>query len=349
MPNSTQVAGVSVDGDQLAAALRRVSPFAAESGQENLVAVYAESDGTNLQLTACDGFRLAHLTVCLPFPQGNYLMKLAGVKDFAFRHFNGAQVQVEPDQADPPGFINLGEVRCEVVATPYIDYPATIPDTFPVEAIIETKKWIKAIRSHKSDMVGVVYSPDGCKMFSQTDLGEPLGCDELPVQMYSGPEMKVAYKSEHLRRALTSCGPNATIQVSDPLKPTLFESADYWHILMPNQGFPKEVVITKPMRDALDLLDEAIKSVRSGDVAGYLLIGGGKFYLEIGTHVKTTQVNLKEPVLDPGAIHDVDFPETGESEDVEAPVTGQAAEDADINQSLETKEDADDESATTVP
>jgi hypothetical protein len=309
MPNSTQVAGVSVDGDALAAALRKVSPFAADMGQENLVAVFAESDGTNLQLTACDGFRLGHLTVCLPFPQGNWLMKLAGVKDFAFRHFNGAQVQVDPDQADPPGFINLGEVRCALVATPYVDYPALIPDDFPVEAIVETKKWIKAIRSHKSDMVGVVYSPDGCKMFSQTNNGEPLGCDDLPVQMYSGPEMKVAYKSDHLRRALTSCGPTATIQASDPLKATLLEATDYWHLIMPNAVFPKEVEITKDMRDALDLLEDAVKAVKRGDVAGYLLIGGGKFYLEIGTHVKTTQVNLKEPVLDPGAIHDVDLPE----------------------------------------
>lgn len=314
MPNETQEAArtvVSVDGDQLAAALRKVSPFAAEMGQENLVAVYVESDGTNLQLTACDGFRLAHLTVCLPFLQGNFLMKLADVKDFAFRHYNGKPIDIG---CFVQNVLKMGDVDVHLIETPYVDYPAIIPGDFPTEAIIETKKWIKAIRSHKSDMVGIVYSQAGCRMYSQTDVGEPLGCDELPVQMFTGPEIKVAYKTDHLRRALTSCGPTATIQVSSPTTPSLFEAADYWHLLMPNQVFPKEVVITKPMRDALDLLEEAVKSVRTGDVAGKLLIGGGKFYLEIGTHVKTTEINLKEPVL--AAVPEPEVPEDPEADEV---------------------------------
>jgi len=304
MSQETKVASVSVDGDKLAEALRRVSPFMAEKGRENLEAVYAESDGSILQLTATDGFRMAHLTVILPFPVGNYLMKAAGVKDFAFRHFNGAQVQVEVHPEITPTYIQMGDVRCELGSTPYVNYPAAVPETFDVEAIVDTKKWIKAIRGSGAEVVGVVYSPDGCRMYSQNKEGETIGCDPLPVQLISGPELKLAYKAEQFRRALTSCGPTATIQVVDPkkvpegkLNPTLFEAEDYWHILTPVNGFPREVTLTKQEREAFALMEEALKAIRTGDVPGKLMIGGGKFYLELGTHITTTQVIVQEPKL----------------------------------------------------
>lgn len=292
---------VSVDGDKLAEALRRVSPFMAESGRENLQGVYAESDGSILQLTATDGFRMAHLTVCLPFPVGNYLLKAEGVKDFATRHYNGSQVNIGCFVVDT---LQMGDVQVGLVTTPYINYPAAVPEVFDVEVIVDTKKWIKAIRGSGAEVVGVVYSPTGCRMFSQNREGETIGCDPLPFQLFSGPELKLAYKAEHFRRALTSCGPTATIQVVDPKKvpevkpnPTLLEAEDYWHLLQPVIGFPREVTMTKQEREALTLMDDALKSVRSGEVLGKLMMGNGKFYLEIGTHIIVTQILVQEPKL----------------------------------------------------
>ena len=131
-----------------------------------------------------------------------------------------------------------------------------------------------------------------------------MGCDPLPVQMFSGPEVKISYKAEHFRRALTSCGPTATIQVVDPKKvpegkpnPTLFEAEDYWHVLQPVAGFPREVVLTNTERDALKWAEEALHSVIVGDVVGKVLIGGGKVYLEIGAHLTMTQVLMQAPLL----------------------------------------------------
>ncbi|GAI77268.1 unnamed protein product, partial [marine sediment metagenome] len=224
----TATASVKVDGDKLAEALRRVTPFMAEKNPPNLACVYAESQGGVLQLTATDGYRMAHLTVPLLFPEGNYLMKGAGAKDFSTRHYNGQEVTVEVGQGDEQGLIKMGEVTVELESSPYINYPDAVPEDFDLEAIIDTKAWIKPIRQNKSWIVGVIYSSAGCRMFLQSAEGETVACESLPVQMISGPDKKVAYRAEHFRRALTSCGPSATIQVGDPVKATIFEAEDYW-------------------------------------------------------------------------------------------------------------------------
>jgi hypothetical protein len=44
-------------------------------------------------------------------------------------------------------------------------------------------------------------------------------------------------------------------------------------------------------------MDETLKAVRSGDVPGKLMIGRGKFYLEIGSHIIVTQILVQEPKL----------------------------------------------------
>ncbi|KKL84574.1 hypothetical protein LCGC14_1963440, partial [marine sediment metagenome] len=60
MTNQTATASAQVDGDKLAEALRRVTPFMASEDSPSLACVYAESQGGVLQLTATDGYRMAH-------------------------------------------------------------------------------------------------------------------------------------------------------------------------------------------------------------------------------------------------------------------------------------------------
>lgn len=292
MTQTLEKASVSVDGDKLAEALRRVTQFMAET-PEHLAAVYLESDGQNLELTTTDGVRMAHLTTSLPFPAGKFLMKGSEVKDFAFRHFNGAQIEVLQDEAS----IKLGDVTVPLLTHEYPNYPDLIPQTFEFEAVVDTRKWTKAIRGSGAHRVGVVYNAAGCRMYSQNKEGETIGCEPLPFQMASGPEIKVAYNADYFRRALASCGPTATIQVQDPGKPTLFESEDYWHILAPGETFPKEVSLTENEREALKLAEEVFKSVRLGDVMGKVMVGGNKFYLELDPQIKVTQVLMQQPVL----------------------------------------------------
>ncbi len=297
MTNQTATASVQVDGDKLAEALRRVTPFMAESNPANLACVYAEAQDGVLQLTATDGYRMAHLTVPLPFPTGHFSMKAAGVKDFSQRHYNGEAVPVQVGEGDSLGTLKLGEVVVDLEASPYIDYPSAVPENFDVEAIIDTKAWIKPIRKEKPETIGVVYSSAGCRMYLQGKTGETTACEPLPVQMFSGPDKKVAYHAERFRRALTSCGPTATIQVGDPLKATIFEAEDYWHILMPQQGFPREVSMTTAERESIAWAMEALEAVKKGEVPGIVLIGGGKFYLELRAGLLATQIQLREPQL----------------------------------------------------
>jgi len=304
MTNQTATASVKVDGDKLAEALRRVTPFMADESPPSLACVFAESQGGVLQLTTTDGYRMAHLTVALPFLEGNYLMKGAGVKDFSQRHYNGAEVTVEVGppavQFNPqitPLYIKLGEVTVELETSPYINYPAAVPENFDLEAIIDTKAWIKLIRQNKPEVVGVVYSSAGCRMYLQSKEGETVACESVPVQMLSGPDKKVAYHGERLRRALTSCGPTATIQVGDPAKATLFEAEDYWHILTPYGVFPREVSLSNAERESIKWAQEVLEAIRKGEVPAIVLIGGGKFYLELRPGLTQTQVIVREPKL----------------------------------------------------
>ena len=297
MTNQTAQASAQVDGDKLAEAIRRVTPFMAESSPANLACVYAEAQEGVLQLTATDGYRMAHLTVPLPFPAGHFLMKAAGVKDFSTRHYNGEAVPVQVGEGDSLGTLKMGEVVVDLETTPYIDYPSAVPENFDVEAIIDTKAWIKPIRQEKPEKIGVVYSSAGCRMYLQGKTGETTSCESLPVQMFSGPDKKVAYHAERFRRALTSCGPTATIQVGDPLKATILEADDYWHILMPEQGFPREVSMTTAERESIAWAMEALEAVKKGEVPGIVLLGGGKFYLELRPGLVATQIQLREPHL----------------------------------------------------
>ena len=297
MTGQTATASTKVDGDKLAETIRRVTPFMGDGSRPNLACVYAESQDGVLQLTTTDGYRMAHLTVALPFPDGNYLMKGAGVKDFSQRHYNGQEVTVEVGQGDEPGLIKMGEVTVELESNPYINYPAAVPENFDLEAIIDTKAWIKPIRQNKPEVVGVVYSSAGCRMYLQSKEGETVACESVPVQMFSGPDKKVSYHGERLRRALTSCGPTATIQVGDPARATLFEAEDYWHIVMPMGGFPREVSMSNAEREAIKWAQEALEAIRKGEVPGIVLIGGGKFYLELSSRVTQTQVLVREPKL----------------------------------------------------
>ncbi|MBA7652241.1 hypothetical protein ES703_60071 [subsurface metagenome] len=321
MTGQTVTASVKVDGDKLAEALRRVTPFMAETDPPNLACVYAESQGGVLQLTATDGYRMAHLTVPLPFPEGNYLMTGAGCKDFSTRHYNGQEVEVTVGEGDELGLIKLGEVTVELESSPYVNYPAAVPEDFDLEAIIDTKAWIKPIRQNKPEIVGVVYSSAGCRMFLQGKDGETVACEPLPVQMFSGPDKKVAYHAERFRRALTSCGSSATIQVGDPAKPTLFEAEDYWHILSPYSGFPREVSLSNAEREAIKWAQEALEAVRRGEVPGLILIGGGKFYLELSSELTQTEIRVQEPKLveatpeQPSAEAAVEEPEATEQEE----------------------------------
>jgi DNA polymerase III sliding clamp (beta) subunit (PCNA family) len=304
MPDTAKVAKISVDGDKLAESLRRVIPFVAEGSPVPLTGVYAESDSSMLQLTATDGFRMAHLTVALAFPAGNWLLDPKGVKDFAQRHYNGAAVAIEvgPPAVEirpeiTPTYLKMGDVEVQLLTEEFPDYPSIVPDEFPTEVIIDPKAWIKVLRARKAEIAGVVFSSKGCKVYSQSFEGETIGCDSLPVQVFTGPDVKVAYKAEHLRRGLTSCGATCTFQVSSTKSPSLLEAEDYWHLLMPKEGFPREQSLGQNEREALQLMEDSIKAVKAGEVVGRVLIGTGKFYLELLPDGVATEVLVQEPTL----------------------------------------------------
>lgn len=292
MTQQNGLASSQVDGDKLAVAIRRLTPFmAGKDARPNLNAVFVESQGGKLEMTATDGFRLAHTTLWLDFPEGDYLLGGDGCKDFAWRHYSGAQVEVVIHQ----NLVMLGGVQVERLQIPYIDYRRLSGGPFDTWAIVETKRWIKPLRQHHAEVVGVVYSPEGCRMYFQNQAGETIAVEVAPVQMFSGPARKVAYHGERLRRALTSCGPSVTIKVGDPKRATLFETEGSYHLLMATAGFPSEVNFTPTERECLTWAEEVIRSVRRGEVFARVEIGGGKLYLELSSERTATEIVVKTP------------------------------------------------------
>jgi len=281
-----------VDGDKLAEAFRRVTPFMYEEpGRPVLNSVYVESHNGTLELTTTDGYRMAHCTLAMDFPEGAFILAGDGVKNFSQTHHQGQQIPVVIEE----NTVKMGDVKVALVSGEYPDYRGLVPDTFEVHVLIATRPWIKAIRQHKPEVVGVVYK-EGCQMYMQQG-GDTTACEPVPVQMFSGTERKVAYHAERLRRALTSCGASATIKVAGEGK-TLFEATEgYWHLLMPTAGFPREVNLSKSEREMLGWAEEALRSIRKGEVHGKVMAGGGRFYLELTEEGTETEIILKTPQL----------------------------------------------------
>lgn len=282
-----------VDGDTLAKALRRVTPFMKKE-EGNLHSVFFEAAGA-LELTTTDGFRMAHVTLTdVDFPEGKFILNGDDVKSMADRHYNGAEIEVEVQK----GGVKLGPVVAKVIDGQYPDYRAALPQSFETMVVIERKTWVKAVRQHSdAHKVGVVFSQEGCRLYFQSTGGETVAAEDVPVQMFSGTEMKKAYNLPYFHKALSSNDPSVTIKLGGG-KGTLFESGEFWHLLAAVEGFPREVGLTKDERDVLAWCQEALKSVFTGDVGAKVFMGGGKFYLElVSDDPKDTQLLVKEPVL----------------------------------------------------
>jgi len=297
MTQTNVLASAQVDGDKLAEAMRRVAPFMAmDEVRPGLTSLFIEADEGTVEITACDGYRIAHVTLReMGFPDGEYILQGSGCKDFAQRHYGGQQVAIEVYEKT----VKLGDVSIQRVEATYPDYRRVIPATVEVIHIIETKLWIKAIRKYGAERVGVVYSPEGCRMYFEAKDGEPLGFENVPTQMFSGPKRKVAYRGEQLRRALTSCGKSATIKLSeDATQPTLFEAENYWHLLAPLANyFPKEVSFSTNERQLLSWAEETIQAVRKGEVPAKVIVGGGRLYVELNESRSETEILLETPEL----------------------------------------------------
>ena len=288
-----------VDADKLAEGLRRVTPFMGQSGWDK--SVYLESHGGKVRLTCTDGYRLAHLDLALDFPEGAWVLEAERAKEFATTYHQGEKlpVVVGDDPVSRAEYLKVGPHTLLVMTQKYPDYHKFRPTTWETMALVATRPWIKAIRGRKADLVGrdikmgLVVGQAGCRIL-WANPEETLAEEELAAQMVSGPEKKVVLEPEYLRRALTSCGKEATIKLAQgPQAPVLFEAGDYWHLLMPTVGeFPKRSIFTKSEKEALTWAEEAIREVRRGNVVARVEIGGGRLILELDPKREKTEICL---------------------------------------------------------
>ena len=69
-------------------------------------------------------------------------------------------------------------------------------------------------------------------------------------------------------------------------------------------------------KEALKWAEEALQAVRKGEVPGKVLIGAGKFYLELSPGLAQTEIRAEEPKLADAAAA-VDQPETRRTRELE--------------------------------
>ena len=297
----TTASKVLVDADKLAEGLRRVAPFTGQGHDW----VILEAHGGKVELTTSDGYRIAHLELALDFVEGDWLLEAGPAKDFATTHHQGAKLPVEAvELAQKVGasliavkVLKVGDVVLPLADGKAPDYRKLKPATFETMAIVETRKWIKPLRAHgaRETSVGLVVGQAECRMLFY-GYEETLAVEQVAAQMVSGPEKRVCLNCEQLRRALTSCGKEATIKfTANPQEPLLFESEGYWHLLMPKVGeFPREMVFTQAEKEALDLAIETIQEVRRGKVVARVEIGGGRFVLELDPQREKTEIVVRK-------------------------------------------------------
>lgn len=304
---------MKVDGDKLAKGLKEVIPFMPKKDESTLHSVLVESHDGKLELTATDGQRIAHIILTeIDFPEGVFILSGAGCKNFAERHHNGAQLEVVQDTKGPGSF-KIGTVTLPMLHATYPDYQQVIPKVIDTTVITEINPWITAINKNSGKKtgaytVGVAISEKGCRLYFQNNTGETTASEKIPIQVCDGPDVKMAFNAEYLHKALTHCKTKkqktvtiqfGQVEVGNQKKtPVIFENEDhtYWHMLAPKEGFPYEMNLTTAELEALKWADEALAAVRKGEVKGKVLIGGGKFYLEVAD-LPDTQVLTREPVL----------------------------------------------------
>ena len=297
-PEADPVAAGSVEHAALAAALRKVIPFTAAEKEyrENLRHVWAEAHDGTLELTAADGYRMAHATLAAAWPGGQWLLGIDGCRQVANAYAAGeAPVELHDDR------IVVGGVAVPVVDTKWVDYRGHLQecqDGMAAMLVVAQRVLNRALRGQAGTVAGLKVSGGACTLYvakqDRRDYSlETVGSYPLSAQIATG-EAKAAFSVDRLLAAIRHCGESVTVKLQDETRAALIEGEGYWHILMPVAPFPNEVSLSTTDREAIEWVEEMLRSIRRGDVRAEVRLGQGRLSVSWEPQPERTVITLQE-------------------------------------------------------
>ena len=234
---------------ELADALSRVVGFASiEEARAVLQTVHFLQKEGKLTLTACDGYKLAEVSLNFEAGEAEALIYASELKGLipALRKAKRVKVSFET-KADEEGslvtkllLIDTELIRYKFYSQDgeYPDYEKVIPSEFVATASFDTKAMMKASQSLLSSW----YDDDTKPLYRPLTLAISEGTVTIEakedrgkavIEAEASGEGKIAVNGKYLLQALKACGGIAEVKIANANSPILFSSNGYRCLVMP--------------------------------------------------------------------------------------------------------------------
>ena len=234
---------------ELADALSRVVGFASiEEARAVLQTVHFLQKEGKLTLTACDGYKLAEVSLNFEAGEAEALIYASELKGLipALRKAKRVKVSFETKADEEGGLVTkLLIIDTELIRYKfysqdgeYPDYEKVIPSEFVATASFDTKAMMKASQSLLSSW----YDDDTKPLYRPLTLAISEGTVTIEakedrgkavIEAEASGEGKIAVNGKYLLQALKACGGIAEVKIANANSPILFSSNGYRCLVMP--------------------------------------------------------------------------------------------------------------------